>query len=93
VQETSLTVGSPSKDTKWKSISLAGAAIYLTSVVVIFALYWKGQKDDWATGIGFEIGTALIPAIIVLLYYCFKKKQEPSTTRILSVLASWILFG
>src|SRR5229473_3381870 len=67
-----------SESSRRKTIAVAAAAVYLTLVFVISAIYWERQEDDWPSAVGFEIGTALIPTIIVLLYYYFKRKQKPS---------------
>jgi hypothetical protein len=75
-------------------LAAVGGAVYLAVVLVIFGLYWVRQEDDSATAIGREIGIALIPSLVVLLYYKYsEKRQKASPARILSVLASWILFA
>ena len=69
-----------------------GAIAYLALIVLVFTLYWAHQKDNWASAIGHVVGSGLIPAVIVLIYYK-TRKMKVSATRILIVLASWVFVG
>jgi hypothetical protein len=73
-------------------VFLVGATAYLTAVVAVFTLYWKGQEGNWAAGVGHEIGTSIIPSVIVLLYYKVRK-QITTTARVICVLTTWIFFA
>ena len=75
---------------RWGVLGLVGAVVYLVVVLFCFSFYWERRKADWAYSVGLEIGTALIPSIIVFLYYKIRKHRA-STARIIAVLASWIL--
>src|SRR5947209_8631536 len=82
----------PSRTSRWPTISVVGATAYLICVLLMFGVYWERQEDDWPSAFGYEIGTALIPVVIVLLYYYLKRKKNASTARIVTTLASWVLF-
>lgn len=89
-QTTSVSIPPPSPT--WNTLKHAGAIAYLAFVFVFFTVHWEGREENWAGAVGFEIGTALIPAVIVLLYY--KKRKRPvSSARVISVLASWIILA
>jgi hypothetical protein len=84
-------VASPPKSTG-RVFALVGAIAYLALIVLVFTLYWAHQKDNWASAIGHVVGSGLIPAVIVLIYYK-TRKMKVSATRILIVLASWVFVG
>jgi hypothetical protein len=69
---------------------LVSATLYLIVVLVCFASYWERQEADWASAFGYEIGVALIPTVVVLLYYK-TRKQKVSTARVIAVLACWVV--
>src|ERR1700733_16289701 len=69
--------------------AVVASVAYLIVVLGSFAAHWENEQRDWASAIGYEIGTALIPAVIVLIYYKIQKRKA-SAARVMSVLASWI---
>src|ERR1700676_104475 len=75
---------------RWKVFGLVSAVVYLIVVFVCFASYWEKREGDWASAVGYEMGVALIPAAIVLLYYKIRK-QKASTARVIAVLACWVV--
>jgi hypothetical protein len=79
----------PPPKSVWQILGIVGAVIYLIVVMVFFAAYWQRHEGDWGSAIGYEIGTALIPSVIVLLYYK-TRKQGASIARVIAVLACWI---
>jgi hypothetical protein len=90
----SSTASTAEGNSRWRMLATVGGGIYLTVVLVIFTLYSVHQTDDWAYAVGHAIGVALIPSVVVLLYYKYsKKQQQASLARRLSVLASWILIA
>jgi len=73
-------------------VSVVGAVMYLLVVIGCFALYWNAVQGDWAGAVGYEIGLALFPTAIVLLYYKMRK-QKASAARVVSALACWIVIA
>jgi hypothetical protein len=81
---------SPLAKSRWGVLGLVSAVVYLIVVLVCFASFWERREADWASAVGYEIGSAFIPAAIVLLYYKVRK-QRASAVRVIAVLASWVL--
>jgi len=72
-------------------LALLFAAVYLLLTLGFFSLLQFHRQGNWASAIGYETGAALVPSILVLLYY--RKKSNVSSARIVAVATSWILFA
>lgn len=73
------------------TLALLFAAVYLLLTLACFSFIQFSRQGDWGSAIGYEIGTALIPSILVLLYY--RKKRNISSARIVVVATTWILLA
>jgi hypothetical protein len=84
-----VSTASPAKS-GWGVVGLVSAAVYLIVALVVFTAYWERREADWASAVGYEIGVAFFPALIVSLYYK-TRKQSTSPARVMTILASWII--
>jgi hypothetical protein len=50
------------------------------------------RDDDWALAFGYTLGSALIPSVVVLVYYRWKNRNA-SAARKIAALATWVLIA